>query len=181
MALTAGRLSSRVNGIGQLLRALPLLLLLAAAVASSKSAETPAWVTAGAKALPDSGTAALYGIGRAEPNITNVPLSKVTAKERARVALAWALENEARALLPVPAAEGLVRPAVETALSQHRIAGVYLAPDRSRYALARLPYPELVKALRTALADPQLVRPEGAAELQALLERNLQARGLPRP
>jgi len=160
---------------------MPLLLLLAAAAASPKITQPPAWVAAGVKALPDSGTAALYGIGRAEPNITNVPLSKVTAAERARVNLALALQAEIHSLLPVPAAEALVRPTIESALPRHRLAGKYLAPDRSRYALARLPYAELVKALRAALADPKLAPPDQAAELQALLERNLQAHGLPQP
>jgi hypothetical protein len=158
--------------------AMPLLLLLAACAGwSHKPAETPAWVTSGVKALPDAGTAALYGLGRAEPNITNVPFSKVTARERARIALAFALENEIRGLLPAPAAQGLIRPVIEAALPHCQIAGNYLAPDKSRFALARLPYSQLVKALKTALADPKLTAAEQAAELQALLDRNLQARG----
>ena len=161
-------------------QAMPLLLVLAGCVSSlHKSSSPPAWVNSGAQALPDSGTAALYGIGRAEPNITNVPFSKVTAQERARVALAFALETEIRALLPAPAAAGLVRQAIEAALPRFRIVDRYLAPDGSRYALARLPYPELVRALRAALADPTLAPPDQAAELQGLLERNLKARGFP--
>jgi hypothetical protein len=161
---------------------MPLLLLVAAcAGASHPAAVPPAWVTSGVEALPDSGTTALYGRGRAEPNITNVPFSKVTAQERARVALAFALETEIRALLPAPAAAGLVRPAIEAALPRFRIVDRYLAPDGSRYALARLPYPELVRALRAVIADPTLAPPDQAAERQGLLERNLKARGFPGP
>jgi len=161
-------------------RALPLLFFLGGCAGSlHQNAAPPAWVNSGAQALPDSGSTALYGIGRAEPNITNVPLSKVTAAERARVNLAFAIEAEVRALLPVPAAQSLIRPAIESALPHYRLAGKYLAPDQGRYALARLPYSELVNALRAAVADPKLVPPDQAAELQGRLERNLQARGLP--
>jgi hypothetical protein len=95
--------------------------------------------------------------------------------------LAFALETEIRALLPAPAAAGLVRPAIEAALPRFRIVDRYLAPDGSRYALARLPYPELVRALRAVIADPTLAPPDQAAERQGLLERNLKARGFPGP
>ena len=173
-------LPMKANSMVGARHALPLLLLLIAGLAWSRQpSEPPAWVASGAQALPDSGTTALYGIGRAEPNITNVPFSKVTAKERARVNLAFAIQAEVRALLPVPAPQSLIRPAVEAALPRCRIAGVYLAPDHGRYALARLPYSELVRALRAAVADPKLVPPDQAAELQGRLERNLQARGFP--
>ena len=159
------------------------LLLLAGLIAAcagraGRISPAPAWVESGAGALPDPGQGALYGIGSAEPNITNVPLSKVTARERARVSLAFAVQDEVRRLVPAPGAEKLIRPVVEAVLPEHQVEDVYLAPDGTRYALARLPEAALVRALESALADPKIAPPEAAGELRRLLQHNLAARGL---
>jgi len=154
-----------------------LFLLASCASRTQRSSQPPAGFGSGLETLPGSGTRFLYGMGRAEATITNVPLSKVTAQERARVNLAFALQSEIRSLLPAPASERLIRPVVEAVLPHYRITAGYLAPDGSRYALARLPYAEMISALRMALARPSLVAPDQAPELRDLLSRNLAARG----
>jgi len=163
------------------LRVAPVILLLLLASCASHghpSSQAPAWVGQGPETLPGAGVLFLYGQGRAEPAIRNVPLSKVTAKERARVNLAFAVQSEIRSLLPLPGSERLIRPVVEAVLPHYRIVAMYSAPDGSRYALARLPYSELVTALRAGLADPGLIPPEEAPEMRDLLSRDLAARGL---
>lgn len=154
-----------------------LFLLASCASRTQRSSQPPAWVGSGLETLPGSGTRFLYGMGRAEATITNVPLSKVTAQERARVNLAFALQSEIRSLLPAPASERLIRPVVEAVLPHYRITAVDLAPDGSRYALARLPYCDLVTALRIALADPNLAPPEEAPEWRDQLSCDPAARG----
>lgn len=155
----------------------PVICLVAVGCAAHRPAAVPAWVSQGVSALPEAGRDTLYGIGRAEPAITNVPLSKVTAQERARVELARALQTEILALVPAPGAERLVRPVVEAALPRHRVIGMYLADDGARYALVGLPVDELTQAISLALRTLEFPDPAEAAALQAAFARSLAARG----
>ncbi len=138
----------------------------------------PDWVRQGKHSLDDSGRTALYGIGSADARITNRPFKRMTADERARVDLAYAIHetvtNAIKQAMSDTAGdhsgivESVALAATEDALSHWRVIHRYEDDKGMLHSLATVQMDKVSEAMKIQI---KLQAGSSGLDSQALMQK----------